>query len=56
MVGARPAYTIDEMGKKYIRHSKEPYSSGTQRLLTRVSPGSDYRASDLKERLAIYIL
>ena len=35
---------IDEMGRKYIRHSDEPYSSGTLRLLTCINPGSDYRA------------
>jgi hypothetical protein len=39
------------MGKNYIRHSEESYSSGTQRLLTRVSPGFDYRARDLEEQL-----
>jgi hypothetical protein len=39
------------MARKYIRHSDEPYSSGTQRLLTCVSPSSDYRARDLEERL-----
>jgi hypothetical protein len=39
------------MGRKYIKNSKEPYSSETQRLLTHVSPGFEYRATNLEEQL-----
>lgn len=49
--GGSRASLYDEMGRTYSRHSEEPYSSGTHRLLTRVSPGSDYRARDKEERL-----
>jgi len=35
--------------------SEEPYSSGTNRQLTCVSPGSGYRARDLEERLTSYM-
>jgi len=45
------ASLYDEMGRKYNRLSEEPYSSGTNRQLTCVSPGSNYRAKDLEERL-----
>jgi hypothetical protein len=49
--GGSQASLYNEMGRKYSRHSEEPYSSGTQRLLSRVSSGSDHRARDLEERL-----
>ena len=37
--GGSQASLYDEMGRKYSRHSEEPYSSGTQRQLSRVSFG-----------------
>ena len=49
--GGSQASLYDEMGKKYIRHSEDPYLSGTQRLLTHVSPGSNYKARDSNEWL-----
>lgn len=49
--GGSQASLYNEMGRKYNRRSEEPYSSGTQRRFTCVSPGSDYRARDLEERL-----
>jgi len=49
--GGSKASLYNEMGRKYNERSEEPYSSGINRQLTCVSPNSDYRARDLKERL-----